>query len=72
MDDAGRAIFQSSGMIGMGVRQHEGVRVKLVDFAAPVQAAIDHDAFLAVNNDQTAVPPMTRRSGVNLSARPCE
>jgi len=46
-------------MIGMRVGQHDGVGPKPIDFAKPVRATINDDAFPPVDNNKTAVLSMT-------------
>jgi hypothetical protein len=69
-DGARRAIFQSARVVGMRVRQHDGVRAQARELTSPIQAAIDQDTPASVNNNQAAVPPMATRPGLNLATRP--
>ena len=62
VDRAWRAFGKPAGMIAVGMRQHDCRRRNDVQAAEPVRAAIDHDAGVAVLNQQRTVALVPARA----------
>ena len=64
-----RALFQSPGMIGMRVREHDRPGADAFQFSQPIKTAIDHHICTAIRNQQRRMHPMSPRARVDLAAR---
>ena len=54
-----RALFQSPGVIGMRVREHDRPGAHAFQFSQPIKTAIDHHVCTAIRNQQRRMPTAT-------------
>jgi hypothetical protein len=57
-----RTIFQAPRVIGMCVREHDRIGIKLLKFSELIEAAIDHHLCAAIRDQQRAMHAMPPRA----------
>src|SRR4030095_1318224 len=69
MHRTGRAVFETPGMVRMGVSEHNPAGTQPLEFSQPIKPAIDHHPGVAIRHSQRAVHAMSSRPRLDLTAR---
>jgi hypothetical protein len=68
MDGTRRALSESSGVVGMGVRDQDGLWAEAVNAIRPVLTAVDHHPTAVMSHQQCRVQSMAKRPRVDVAA----
>ena len=66
---AGRAVFETPGVVRMGVSEDNPAGTQPLEFSQPIEAAIDHHPGAAIRHQERAVHAISSRPRLDLTAR---